>query len=103
MKDFFDGGGFNIAKRYDRFRRRLLKHSYISMTDNTEVVVENVMKIISCESDLVKLRLVANTVVIAGNRLQLDALGGDVFAGDAGVTNVTVRGKIYDIGFEDVR
>jgi len=86
----------SLAKRYDEFKSSLVKHSYINVTENTELTVENVKQILSYEKDLIRFRLAKCVLVIIGTGLKTDVYGGN----ESGVSfTVTVRGNINEILF----
>jgi hypothetical protein len=80
-----------LSDRYERFRSGLRRHTYLSVTDNDEVIADGCAEILRYDDNLVILRMKTNAVSITGFDLKLSHFSND---------GVTVRGKIASIEFK---
>ena len=81
-----------LANGYEDFKRDFDKHSYIEITDDKELIIDNCRRIIFYEESRLELELAAGTVTISGRRLILRS-----FRGEA--PGVIIRGEIEDVRF----
>jgi hypothetical protein len=82
-----------LSERYERFRRGLRRHTYLSVTDNSEVIADGCTEILRYDDNLVILRMKTNAVSVTGFELKLSHFSND---------GVLVRGKIASIEFKTI-
>jgi len=79
-----------IAGKLDKLKSDFYKHSYIQITDNSEIIIDRCDKIIAYDEDIIKLMLVGNSLNIVGTGMEMRNFSTD---------GVIISGKIHSLEF----
>jgi sporulation protein YqfC len=79
-----------LADKLDKFKAGFYKHSYIQLTDNTELVVDRCERVLTYDENIIKLELLNNTLIIIGTALTMRNFS---------TNGVIIKGKIHSIEF----
>ena len=79
-----------IAGKFDRLKAGFYKHSYIQMTDNTEIIIDRCQNIMTYDENIIKLGLVNNSLTITGAGMRMRNFSTD---------GVMISGKIHAVEF----
>jgi len=77
-----------IAGKYDDFKSGFYKHSYIQITDNSEVIIDRCNGVLAYDENLIRLSLVNNSLIIIGTELKMKNFSTD---------GVIISGKIHSL------
>jgi sporulation protein YqfC len=79
-----------LAGKLDKFKASFYKHSYIQLTDNSEVIIDRCERVVAYEENVIKLELLNNALVIIGTALTMRNFSTD---------GVIIKGQINSIEF----
>ncbi|MCL2087833.1 MAG: YabP/YqfC family sporulation protein [Oscillospiraceae bacterium] len=79
-----------IANKYEEWKRGFHKHSYLQLTDNIELFVDNCVAINKYDENIIELALINNNLSVTGHDLKI---------GNFSTTGVIIRGKIDSMKF----
>ncbi|MDR1754202.1 MAG: YabP/YqfC family sporulation protein [Eubacterium sp.] len=64
-----------IANKYEEWKQGLKKHSYLQLTDNNELVIDNCKTIVKYDENLIELKLAGSGLNIIGRGLKMSNFG----------------------------
>jgi hypothetical protein len=79
-----------LAGKFDKIKSGFYKHSYIQITDNSELVIDRCEKVIAYDEDIIRLELINNTLSIVGIGMIMRNFSTD---------GVIIKGKIHSMEF----
>lgn len=82
----------NLARKFEDLKWKLKQHSYMQMTDNTELIIDCCKNVIKYDENFIKLRLARNYLIIVGSELQMRNFSTD---------GVEIKGEINSFKFEN--
>ena len=81
-----------LAGKFDDLKLSFYKHSYMQITDNTELAIDRCGKVLAYDENVIKLELINNSLMIVGTELKMRNFSND---------GVIISGKIHSIEFGD--
>lgn len=81
-----------LADKYEQLKQDYVRHSYMQLTDNSELTIECCKGIIRYDENCIKLRTATNLLMIMGFELNMKNFSTE---------GVIVRGKISSLTFEE--
>ncbi|MCL2108912.1 MAG: YabP/YqfC family sporulation protein [Oscillospiraceae bacterium] len=79
-----------IAQKFDDMKSSAYKHSYMQITDNSEVVIDRCNGVIAYDENQIRLQLVNNALFITGQNMKMFNFSNE---------GVIVEGKIHSLEF----
>ncbi|MCL2637432.1 MAG: YabP/YqfC family sporulation protein [Oscillospiraceae bacterium] len=79
-----------IAGKFDKLKSSFYKHSYIQMTDSSELVIDRCERVSAYDENVIKLELLNNALVIIGTALTMRNFSTD---------GVIIKGNIRSMEF----
>jgi hypothetical protein len=79
-----------LAGKFDKLKAGFYKHSYIQLTDNSELVIDRCERFLTYDENIIKLDLLNNSLVIIGTALIMRNFNND---------GVIIKGNIRSIEF----
>ncbi len=64
-----------IANKYEEWKQGLKRHSYLQITDNRELVIDNCKTIIKYDENFIELKLAESGLFITGRGLKMSNFG----------------------------
>lgn len=82
----------DLAIKYDDFKKSLIKHSEIQITDNSGIVIDGCRRVVEYNENLIRLELAVVFVSVVGMDLKMNnfSIGG-----------LVINGKIHSISFDN--
>ena len=79
-----------IAQKFENIKSSAYKHSYLQITDNSEIVIDRCNGVTTYDENVIKLLLINNSLNIIGVDLKMRNFSTD---------GVIISGKIHSITF----
>lgn len=79
-----------LANKLDKLKSSFNKHSYIQITDNTELIIDRCEQVLAYDESVIKLNLLKNALVIVGTALTMQNFSTE---------GVIIKGEINSIEF----
>jgi len=81
-----------LAGKLDKLKSSFYKHSYIQLTDNSEVVIDRCERVVAYDENVIRLNLVNNALFIIGTDMKMQNFS---------TAGVIVKGNIRSLEFGD--
>ena len=79
-----------IAQKFDDFKSSVYKHSYLQMTDNSEIVIDRCNGVLTYDENIIILKLINNKLNIVGANMKMQNFSTE---------GVIISGKIHSLEF----
>lgn len=80
----------HLANKYESFKKSFRKHSYLQITDNSELIIDGCRQIVLYDENEIRLLLAKQELEIAGMRMTMQNFSTD---------GVIIKGEIYSVKF----